>query len=172
MELKITDSDILRSQLLEIKDFDQETKRKISESDILIIPNQGFRGNNHRFFYEGTSDFLKLARQELNNYSVALCENEGSEKSLTLHSGEIWIPVLMVSIDPLKDVVLPTIINFVSSYIFYKFSKDAKEDKVDVHLKIIVEDKKTKVTKSLSYDGKVSGLKSINIDAKKMFSEK
>jgi hypothetical protein len=172
MTIKITDSEISKDSLIKISDFNESTKKNITDSDILILPNLGFRDENARCFPAGTSDFLKLAKQELKDYCINLCENEGNEKSLTLHSGEIWIPILMISIDPLKDVVLPTLINFVSSYIFYKFSKDAKEDKVDVHLKIIVEDKNSKTTKQLSYEGNVSGLKAINVDAKSLFEEK
>lgn len=172
MELKITDSNISKQQLLDIQDFSDATKKRISDSDILILPNMNFRDITDRCFYEGASDFFKLAKQELSTYSIALCENEGNEKSLTLHSGEIWIPVLMISIDPLKDMILPAVINFVTSYIFYKFITDAKEDKLDVHLKIIVENKKTRITKTIAYDGNVSGLKALNIDTKALFKEK
>jgi len=172
MKFKITNSEISKESLLKISDFNKETKEKIMNSDILILPNLGFRDNESRCFPAGTSDFLKLAKQELKEYNINLCENAGDEKSLTLHSGEIWIPILMISIDPLKDVVLPTLINFVSNYVFYKFTSDAKKDKIEVHMKIIVEDDKSKKTKELSYDGPVSGLKDLNVDAKSLFDEK
>lgn len=166
--MEIIESDLTRKQLLDNSAFDAATKEKINTADILLVPEFEFRGEAVRFFPEGSSDFLKLLRQEMPNLSVVLCENSGNEKSLGLHSGDIYIPVLMVSIDPFKDVILPTLINFITSYAFSKLGTTTNSK---VHLTICVEDKKSRVTKRIRYDGPASGLKDLNVDSRGLFKK-
>ena len=173
MSLTIEDSNITREKLLEVTDFSDETKKNIEKSDILVVPRFQFRESNSRVFYASTPDFYKLAQNELRNgTTIALCENQGEEKTLTLRSGEIWIPILLISIDPIKDVLLPSLISLVTNYISSKFSRETKKDSLKVHLEIIVEDKNTKKSKALKYEGPVSGLKDLNINAKSLFEER
>ena len=171
MTFEIKESDITREKLSCIKGFTEETKQNINNSDILILPKLDFRNCKTRVFHAPTSDFLKIAKEELKQFKINLCENKGEEKSLTLRCGEVWIPTLLISIEPLKDIILPTILNLIVNYIFYKFGKKAEQDGLDIHLEILVENKQSKITKSLKYDGKLSGLKSLNVDAKELFKE-
>jgi len=172
MGLTIESSEITKEKLLEIQDFNDKTKENIEKSDILIVPKFQFRENKDRVFYAITSNFYKIAQEEIKDNTITLCENEGEEKTLTLHHGEVWIPILLISIDPIKDVLLPSLISLAINYISSKFNRETKKDTLKVHLQIIVEDKKTKKSKALKYDGPVSGLKQINVNAQSLFEEK
>jgi len=171
VSLKISNSDLTREKLLAISEFTEKTKAKIQNSDILLVPKMQVRDSSHRCFSAPTSDFYKLMKSDMSQYNIGLCENEGEEKTLTLHCIEIWIPDILVSIDPVKDVMLPALVSFIVNYISYKYFQSKDTDEPDVHLKIYVENKKTKVTKSLEYNGKYSGLKALKINAKDIFKE-
>ncbi len=57
MTIKITKSDITIDNLLSIEDFDRETKDRIQNSDILLVPRLDFRDKKERAFYPETSNF-------------------------------------------------------------------------------------------------------------------
>lgn len=165
MELKITDSDMTVDSLLSIEDFNSETKNRIQNSDILLVPLFEFGGKKERTFYSETTNFFKFAKNNLKNFTINICENRGQEKILRLHSAETWLPLLLVNIDPLKDIALPTIISLISNYVYYISTKEAKGK--NVRFQIIVHDKKRKISKKLEYEGHISGLnqlKKININ--------
>lgn len=173
MTIKITKSDITLDNLLSIEDFDSETINKIQNSDILLVPVLEFRDKKERAFYSETSNFLKFAKTELKDYTINICENQGQEKTIGLHSADIWLPILLISIDPLKDVVLPTIVSLISNYLIYHYTNKVKDDKRQVHLKLVVHDKKRKISKCLKYDGPISGLNQLEkIDVNKIFGRK
>ena len=173
MTIKITESDITIDNLLSIEDFDRETKDRIQNSEILLVPLLEFRDKKERVFHSETSNFLKFAKTELKSYTINICENRGQEKTIGLHSADIWLPILLISIDPLKDVVLPTIISLISNYLFYCFTNEAKDDKRQVHLQLVVHDKKRKISKCIEYDGPISGLNQLEkIEVNKIFGRK
>ena len=157
MGISISDSDISRELLLEIPDFNENTKKNITDADVLIVPKFfERRGQNLRRFPEGVSDFSKLATQELRDYSVRFCENEGDEGSYIQRSAIITIATLLISY-----VLLPLVVNFVSNYIYYKFLGRRKLDEStqSVSLEIIVEENGK--FKKISYMGPVMGLEDI-----------
>lgn len=173
MTIKITESDITIDNLLSIGDFDGETKNKIQNSDILLVPRLDFRDKKERLFYSETSNFLKFTKTELKGYTINICENQGQEKTIGLHSADIWLPILLISIYPLKDVVLPTINSLISNYLFYRFTNKDKDNKRQVHLQLVVHDKKRKISKCIEYDGPISGLNQLEkIDVNKIFGRK
>lgn len=173
MTTKVTDSDITLDGLLSFEGFDKDTKDRIQKSEILLLPSNVFGDKNERAFYPETPDFLKFAKTELNDYKIDICENKGKEKTEILQSADVWLPVLLISIDPLKDAVLPTLVSLLSSYIFYKSKKETKDDEGAVHVQIIIHDKKRNISKNLKYDGPVSGLDQLNeIDVNKIFEGK
>lgn len=165
--MKITDSDITIDNLLSIEDFNHQTKDKIQNSDILLLPLLEFGDKKERVFYPETSSFYKLAVADLSDYTINICENQEEEKTLTLHSEEIWLPIILISIDPLKDVILPMVISFIYDYLIYRFPKESNKD--IAHVQIIIHDKKRKLSKKLKYDGPVSGINELKkIDVNKI----
>ena len=106
MNIKITDSDITIGNLLSIEDLNGETKNRIQNSDILLVPFHKFRGNEGRVFNSETSDFYKYAKNNLNELTISICENRGQEKTFRLHSAQILLPTILINIDPLKDIIL------------------------------------------------------------------
>jgi hypothetical protein len=173
MAIEVVDSDITLEGLLSIEDFDKDTKSRIQKSEILLLPFSVFGDKNERAFYPETSDFLKFAKTELDDYKIDICENKGKEKTEILQSADVWLPILLISIDPLKDVILPIIVSLISNYLFYKSKKETKDDEGSVNVQIIIHDKKRNISKNLKYDGPVSGLDQLNaIDVNKIFEGK
>ncbi|MCJ7570439.1 MAG: hypothetical protein MUO82_00960 [Candidatus Thermoplasmatota archaeon] len=169
------DTEITIDNLLSIKDFNETTKDRIKKSDILLVPQLEFKDKKDRVFYPETSNFLKFARKqkELKSVSINICENQGQEKTLDLHYDEIWLPILLVSLEFIKNVGLPIITSLISNYLFYRYTKGFKEDKQKVHIQIIVNDGKSKSSKKLEYNGPISGLDQFKkIDVNKIFDEK
>lgn len=150
MTLKITDSDITIEKLLSIEDFNTETRNRIKNSEILIVPE----GNNNRTFHTVTNDFLKSAKKELSPYQINLCANVGEERIRLCNTMEVWLPHILLNIDVFNDVILPTVINFVTAYVFQKFMADDQ-----IHFKMTVENNGKNI--DISYDGDVSGFKEI-----------
>lgn len=173
MTIEVVDSDITVESLLSIEDFDNDTKSRIQKSDIILLPFNVFRDKNERAFYPETSDFLKFAKTELNDCKIDICENRGNEKTAILLSADVWLPILLISIDPLKDVILPIIVSLISDYLFYRSKKEIKDDEFSVKVQIIIHDKKRNISKNLKYEGPASGLDQLNtIDINKIFEGK
>ena len=156
MSVSVNKSELSRKLLTGISGFKEKTKNNITGADILIVPRMVEReGQVVRTFPEGTSDFVKLATRELNEYNVRLCENEGDEKSYVQHFADIVIPVLLIA----ETAILPIVLNFVANYIYHKFLEGRRSDGSSerVNLEIIVEER----SKKLSYQGDVAGLEKI-----------
>ncbi|MGB9937542.1 MAG: hypothetical protein ACPK7O_07455 [Methanobacterium sp.] len=150
MTLKITDSEIDIKKLLSVKDFNTETKNRIKNSEILIIP----KDLNNRAFFPGTSDFLKSAKKELSPYQISLCANMGENSVLLYNSMEEWLPHIFLNINVLNDIILPSVINFITAYIFQKFMAEDK-----IHFKMTVKSNSKNI--DITYDGNVSEFKEI-----------
>lgn len=170
--IKITGTDVTIDKLLSIEDFNEETKEKIQKTDILLLPVLEFRNKKERAFYPETNNFLKFLKKQddLKNISINLCENQGQEKILSLHHDEIWLPILLISYELLKNIGLPIITSLISNYLFYMYKK---EDESTVHVQIIVTKNKGKISKKIDYNGPPSGLNQFKkIDINKIFDEK
>ena len=158
MTIQVGESDISRESLLGTPDFDEKTQQNIADADVLIVPKfVEYEGQDLRRFPAGTADFVKLAKQELSEYNVSLCENEGNENTFSQRFAEVLIPVLIIA----EPIVLNALLNFVGNYVLYRLSMKSKSETSDedISLELILEDGESKRVKRLSYRGNIDDLK-------------
>ncbi|MBP2202205.1 hypothetical protein J3E07_001646 [Methanococcus voltae] len=157
-------------KLYNIDHFKPETKAKMENFNILILPEVDKSNGEVIGFYEEASDFYKYLKATLPDISIDYYENEGEFKTYELHAADVWIPTVLMDADNLKMIFgitmgLPVsiIANFMYDYIHKKYFAD-DDDKV-AHAKMIIKeaDKET----FLEYEGPVSGIKDVSEWVKK-----
>lgn len=92
-----------------------------------------------------------------------------SEKSIALHSNEIWLPLVFLA----SDTSLSVYLNIVSSFIYDQMKGALKGDKAKVHVNAIYQDEKSGVLKKFTYEGDSDGLYAVlkKINLNKVFDE-
>lgn len=103
-----------------------QTQSKLLNTDIIAVPS--LYADNEYYFAQETIDFIKFCRAtDLKNSIDILAD--GDIKVRSLHSFDIWLPVIFVA----SNVFLPLIINLVSNYIWEKIKgREHEEAKVNV----------------------------------------
>lgn len=152
--LEINDSNVTFDSLIKNDSFNDDTKARAKEADILILPDFNIREGVDRAFQSDTVSFYKYSRVYTDDYKIELYENKGEEKVLSLHSFDIWIPTVFIA----SSILLPLFINLISSYVYDKL-KGRESDEATVHFKLIVEDKDKKKSKTIYYKGPHSTFK-------------
>lgn len=158
--VKIEKTDFNIEEFMNKESFNEETKEKMKNADILILPEFNFRESGSNGFYEESADFRKYLRSELSDISIEFYENNGEYKSLGLHSGDIWMPILYLVGEWALGRGLDYIVNLSHEYIVnkYNISKEEEDSKI-AHA--IYYTKKNDETTIIKYDGPVSGLDSV-----------
>lgn len=139
-KLKITDDG------LDVKKYCDENgipHNKISENDFLVVPSKYSDGEY--YYSQEAIDFIKYCRQEKSKCKCDIL-SEGNIKVRSLHSFDIWMPVIWIA----SEIALPLVISILASFIYEKMKGREKED-VNVDLTITVNNGKK--TKSLHYKG-------------------
>lgn len=140
---------------MEMDVFNNDTKERVKNADIVLLPNLGIRDGVERAFQPDTVAFYKYSvANKDSDIKIELFENKGEEKVLALHSFDIWIPMMYVA----GSVMLPIAINLVSSYVYDRM-KGRPKDEPTVHFNLLYEDKEKGVSKHLSYKGSIEGFK-------------
>ena len=121
----------------------EQTKEKLNTTDILAIPIRYDDGEY--YFAQETINFLKYCRQTKPEYSADVLA-DGDIKLRSLHSFDIWMPVIWIG----SNIVFPIVINLVSNYIWEKMRGREQED-TKVNITIIVQQENE--IKELHYDG-------------------
>lgn len=114
------------STYYESNNISEVTQSKIDSIDILAVPTA--YANDEFYFAQETIDFIKYCRNNFpdNSFDV-LAEEDIQVRSL--HSFDIWMPVIWVA----NMVLLPIAINVVSNYIWEKLKgRENEPAKVDV----------------------------------------
>lgn len=149
--------------------FSEETKERVSNAEIVLLPNFNFRDKVDRAFQPDTISFYKYSMANKNNdINIELFENKGEEKVLALHSFDIWIPTILI----VSDVLFPIAINLVSNFV-YERMKGRPNDEPTVHFNLIVENKEKGISKNLSYKGPMDGFNESfgKIDVNKLWED-
>lgn len=107
-------------------DISSVAQSKVGKVDILAVPTA--YGNNEFYFAQETIDFIKYCRNNSSEHTFdVLAEDDIQIRSL--HSFDIWMPVIWVA----SSVLLPFAINMVSNYIWEKLKgRENEPAKVDV----------------------------------------
>lgn len=167
--LEIHDDSLTIKKYFEMEVFSDETKKRVENADILLLPDFGIKDGVDRAFQPDTVNFYKyIQTKKDSDISVELFENRGEEKILALHSFDIWIPTIAIA----KEVLFPMVINLVSSYVYDKMKGRINEEPV-VHFQLVVENKKAGKSKKLFYKGPIEGFneKFEKIDINKMWED-
>ncbi|MCM3743880.1 hypothetical protein M3193_06965 [Sporosarcina luteola] len=167
--LEIHDTSSALNTFLEMDVFNNDTKKRVIEADIVLLPNFEVAGGVDRAFQPDTVSFYKYSiANKGNELKFELLENKGEEKTLALHSFDIWIPFIYIG----STVLLPLTINLVSSFVYDKM-KGRPNDEPTVHFDLLVEDKEKGKSKHLSYKGSAKDFKKSfeKIDVNKLWED-
>ncbi|MEK5478156.1 hypothetical protein NYE70_14715 [Paenibacillus sp. FSL R5-0407] len=150
--------------------FSDETKERVKDADIVLLPDFNIKEGVDRAFQPDTVTFFKYskAKKESQEVKIELFENKGEEKFLALHSFDIWIPTIVI----IKEGLFGFVINLVSSYVYDKM-KGRPKDEPTVHFQLIVENKKAGKSKKLMYNGPMEGFRDSfeKIDVSKLWED-
>lgn len=137
-----------------------DVQSKVGNVDILAVPTA--YENDEYYFAQETIDFIKYCRSNSSDHTFdVLAEDDIQIRSL--HSFDIWMPVIWVA----SSVLLPFAINMVSNYIWEKMKGREKEPaNVDVTFLTIKDDEE----KYIHYSGDAKTFKESfeKIDLNKM----
>ncbi len=139
------------------------TQSKMETIDFLAVPT---RYEDQRYYFaQETVDFLKYCRIESPEHTFDILSDETAQIR-SLHSFDIWMPVMWVA----SNVLLPLAVGLISNYIWEKLKgREEEPAKVDVTLLV----KNGAKEKSLHYSGDAKAFKEAfeQIDLNKMWSD-
>lgn len=140
--ITITETKLVYDEYYNAYNVSIETQKKLGSVDVLAVP--GKYNESTYLFGQETIDFIKYCRQHDDEHTYDILADKVDV--LSLHSFDIWLPILFIS----ESIVIPFAINMISNYIWEKRKGREHEDaKVDVTL--ILEKDGTK--KTVHYHG-------------------
>lgn len=163
----VLDSEINFDKIYEKEYVPKEYISDIKKSNFLIIPCEKYKNENCIFFPECTREFLEYLRDsDEKSIVVDIASSDESFKQLELHSSEIEVATIII-----KDVILSIAINLISSFLYDLVKKYRKKpENVNAKVNIITEETKSKKSKTIFYEGPVSGIKdALEMAAKDIF---
>ncbi|WP_031580364.1 hypothetical protein [Ruminobacter sp. RM87] len=161
MGLYIKDTDIELSNLFELNQpLSPEIKNNIDNIDFIAIPSKYTDGSC--YYAKESVNFIKYCRQKDFNHSYKLLDS-GDVSELSLHSFDIWMPIIWVS----SNVLLPLAVSMAANYIHDRMKGRENED-AKVDMTFIIKSKGK--NKSLHYNGDAKAFKKSfdKIDLNKM----
>lgn len=137
-EFTINDQKIDFSDYFNLYKCSEEVKSKLNFTGILAVP-QKYKENEY-YFAKETIDFLKYCKQQQSDYPCDVLA-EGDIQIRSLHSFDIWLPVIYIA----SNFLVPVVVNLVSDYIFNKMKgRENESAKVDFTM-LLKDGKKEKI---------------------------
>ncbi|MCF8567892.1 hypothetical protein LLE49_24525 [Alicyclobacillus tolerans] len=167
MEFEVTDFSL--EKFIAEQGFNQETVSRVQTADLIFLPSfRPFEGAP-RAFQPDTLNFYKFLRRTNLDLNVELLENEGEEKTVSLHSYDIWLPVIWVA----QEFLLPTIPSLIASYVYDRLRGTFTGETVDIHLNLYIRNEEKGITKHLDFSGpkEIFEKKFGTIDLNKMWED-
>lgn len=159
-ELEIVSGKSPLEKYFEVETMSDNAQRKLETVNFLAVPAKHVDGE---FYYaQETIDFIKFCRQNDPDHSFDVLA-DGNVKLRSLHSFDIWLPIIWVA----TEVLLPIAINVVSNFISDKLKGREKEE-ANVDVTMIV--KRKNEEKTIHYHGDAKTFKESfeKIDLNKM----
>ena len=159
-ELEIVSGKSPLEKYFEVETMSDNAQRKLETVNFLAVPAKHVDGE---FYYaQETIDFIKFCRQNDPDHSFDVLA-DGNVKLRSLHSFDIWLPIIWVA----TEVLLPIAINVVSNFISDKLKGREKEE-ANVDVTMIVKCKNEE--KTIHYHGDAKTFKESfeKIDLNKM----
>lgn len=140
---QIEDVNVNFDEYFEVERISTEAQSKLSTGDIVVVPLCHHDGEY--YFAQETIDFLKFCQQSDLEHSYDILADDDINV-LSLHSFDIWMPVIWVA----KTVLFPIAIGMVSNYIWEK-CKGREDEDAQVDVTVITKTKNGE--KSIHYKG-------------------
>lgn len=103
----------------------KEYEDEIKSANVLLIPNENFRGKQGLFFPECTDELLDFMKEQENeNVIVDICISDEDFKKLELHADIVYIATMIV-----QWAVLPITTSMIAAYLYDKLKKSNKSSK-------------------------------------------
>ncbi len=132
-------------EYIDVKKLPQNAKDKVDVSEILVLPRK--YSDEEYYYAQETIDFVKFCREHDDKHLIDILDNEDIMVR-SLHSSDIWLPVIWIS----QNILLPLVTGLISSYIYDKIKGRGKET-TTVDVTIQINDKKKGINKSIHYKG-------------------
>lgn len=144
-ECDITFDDIYMKEYAPHEDLEY-----LKKANVLMLPDEEFRGHKGCFFPEVAEEFLNYLRDHSEPpVIVDICVKDESFNRVELHSELINLGQMIV-----QYAVLPIITSIIATYLYEKINKmHRKADEVDTKIEIIVE--QDKKSKRITYSGSI-----------------
>lgn len=167
--LKIEDTDISFNTIYEKKYIPQEYIQDIKKANFLIIPEENYHGEETLLFPETTREFFEYVKNAPHDTIVSdIAVSDEDFQRIELHSATITVATVIV-----QWVIMPIATSVVAAFLYDMIKKYRRKDnETTAEVNMIVEDKKTKKSKKITYKGPVSGVKdALDSAAKNLFKE-
>ena len=154
--LRIIDTDTTFEKIYEKAYIPAEYIDDIKRANLLIIPNESFRNEGDILFPETTRDYLDFVRESSGEEIIAdIAISDNDFQRIELHSAVIEVATTIVQL-----VVLPFAINIIAAFLYDLTKKyHRKPEETAAKVKIITEETTSKKSKTIIYEGPVSGIK-------------
>jgi hypothetical protein len=145
----------------------RELQEKLSEANILLVPNQGYVDQpDLLYFPAGTSDLYQYIQERgVENIKADVCLEEKDYKELALHSDWLRIAEFIV-----KELVVQLFITLIADYIVRQLG--ARLDKTNVSSKLIVVNERNRQQIEFIYEGPAKEYRSVMLNAVSKISSK
>ena len=167
--LKIADTGITFDSIYEKEYIPKDYIEDIKKANFLIIPEENFKGKEMLLFPETTREFFDYVRDNTNDVIVSdIAISDEAFQKIEMHSATITVATIIV-----KWMIFPIATGVVSAFLYDLIKKyRRKPDETTAEVNMIVEDKKTKKSKRITYKGPVDGVKdALEAAAKNLFKE-
>jgi hypothetical protein len=135
----------------------EAVRQSLAQSNVLLVPQEGFRGQDVQVFPVCTEDFFSHLKEELSSdFAVEIAIDDTEYREAALHSALLILGSIVVG--GVTLVVIPVIVNVVSEYINRRLynEKDREETRVRWELTVVDGPRATKLT----YEGPAVDLSS------------
>lgn len=155
-KIEIEETDITFESIYDKPFIPQDYIEDIKKADILIIPEENFREEGDVLFPETTREFLEYLQEQIpKDMSVDIAISDEDFRKIELHSDLVNVATIIVS-----SAAFSIACSLVASFLYDMAKKLLKRpENLNAKVKIIAEETKTKKTKSITYEGPVSGIK-------------
>lgn len=120
-----------------------ETQHKLETVDVLILPSP--QGQSQYYFSQEAINFVKYCRQS-NNVNIDVLADYGAIEVLSLHSFDIWMPIIWIA----ENILFPVIVGLVTNYVYERMRGKEKEK---CEVKVVFMVKSGENVKELRYEG-------------------
>lgn len=161
IKVAITDSSENFDTWINRKYISSETRELLKQSDILVVPIEGFRELDFPVFPVKTEEILSFLKKRIpSENKVDICIEDKDYKELALHSVLVMLGGFVVT-----SICAPILVNILWQYIEKEILTKKEKRNVRVSLTIVNEDG---ISKNLTYEGNAEDFSTIKDELKKL----